>query len=423
MFARLGNFKHEPLDLTRPSIRLLEVLPGVTKTGHIRCRLRHATVDAEYSCLSYTWGPPDAGFVLLVNGKFLRVRKNLFDFLHVAQQQSAGLLLWIDAVCIDQDNTGERNHQVAQMGAIYRRAAEVIVWLGKDDLADLSLSAYWSRAWITQEIVLARKIKMFAGRTEIDPSSLENNFARIAHRFGRSEFHPISKERCLEDMPYKKVLDGNGERRGILAWLDALPDRKCQERRDKVYSLLAIASDGDAVKVDYASSEEVFMTNVLQATKRSLCLCSLPFLASRLEFPLSFFLRCKDLVFETTAVAKQVRFSRLTTKAGKSCDFSDNQSTRYELSIGSHRCYYVRRLYLLANVSTKGELFCGLIRGKVLHGLKIGFVEFERVGKDPCEFRLCLPAEMMLRLYNNMQTVEGYEQDRLCGRIGILTVQ
>jgi hypothetical protein len=36
----------------------------------------------------------------------------------------------IDAICIDQQNVKERNHQVQQMSAIYSTATEVIAWLG-----------------------------------------------------------------------------------------------------------------------------------------------------------------------------------------------------------------------------------------------------------------------------------------------------
>jgi Heterokaryon incompatibility protein (HET) len=38
--------------------------------------------------------------------------------------------IWIDALCIDQQNNSERNHQVRVMGKIYEMAIEVLVWLG-----------------------------------------------------------------------------------------------------------------------------------------------------------------------------------------------------------------------------------------------------------------------------------------------------
>ena len=39
---------------------------------------------------------------------------------------------WIDAICIQQSDVSERNHQVRMMGLIYKRAAFVLAWLGMD---------------------------------------------------------------------------------------------------------------------------------------------------------------------------------------------------------------------------------------------------------------------------------------------------
>ena len=49
------------------------------------------------------------------------------------------MTLWVDAICINQKNTPERNSQVRQMGTIYRRAKEVQVWLGEDNDIDSRL--------------------------------------------------------------------------------------------------------------------------------------------------------------------------------------------------------------------------------------------------------------------------------------------
>jgi len=73
---------------------------------------------------------------ILVNGRTFTVRQNLYEFLRVVQQRSAAGALdmlgpyWIHALSIDQTNTLERNHQVNQMGQIFRNAAAVHLWLG-----------------------------------------------------------------------------------------------------------------------------------------------------------------------------------------------------------------------------------------------------------------------------------------------------
>lgn len=42
-------------------------------------------------------------------------------------------MLWVDAVCIDQENFKERGEQVKIIKQIYTRAARVLVWLGPED--------------------------------------------------------------------------------------------------------------------------------------------------------------------------------------------------------------------------------------------------------------------------------------------------
>ncbi|KAK0611195.1 hypothetical protein B0T14DRAFT_529931 [Immersiella caudata] len=41
--------------------------------------------------------------------------------------------LWVDAICIDQANIRERNHQVRSMAAIFCEAQRVVVYLGEPE--------------------------------------------------------------------------------------------------------------------------------------------------------------------------------------------------------------------------------------------------------------------------------------------------
>ncbi|KAH7361167.1 hypothetical protein BKA66DRAFT_396649, partial [Pyrenochaeta sp. MPI-SDFR-AT-0127] len=45
----------------------------------------------------------------------------------------AKTLLWVDAICIDQNDLIERNHQVGLIGQIYSNATLVLTWGGKSD--------------------------------------------------------------------------------------------------------------------------------------------------------------------------------------------------------------------------------------------------------------------------------------------------
>jgi hypothetical protein len=128
-------FKHAPIDHQKSSIRLVTVLPDLSTEGYIRCSMRCTTTHARYTCLSYAWGEPKPKHLLLIDGQQFYVQKNLFDFLENTRGQTKykHVEYWIDALCIDQSNVAERNHQVAQMGMIYSKARYVIAWLGPLD--------------------------------------------------------------------------------------------------------------------------------------------------------------------------------------------------------------------------------------------------------------------------------------------------
>lgn len=131
-------FKHSRLDTNNPrAIRIVELLPSYNLRGDIRCELRHCTIDGktQYEALSYAWGSPEPKINILINGSnVLGVTKNCYDALFHLRRRFRRRALWVDAICIDQDendeSTRERNHQVKSMSVIYTLAKTVIIWLG-----------------------------------------------------------------------------------------------------------------------------------------------------------------------------------------------------------------------------------------------------------------------------------------------------
>ncbi|KAI1137587.1 HET-domain-containing protein [Hypoxylon sp. FL0543] len=104
----------------------------------------HVVVDmrSKYSALSYTWGHPvlekfedELSHAVICSGRRMPIGLNLNDaFQHMyVESDIAPPLLWVDALCINQRDLVERAEQVALMTSIYSNAANVIVWLGKDD--------------------------------------------------------------------------------------------------------------------------------------------------------------------------------------------------------------------------------------------------------------------------------------------------
>jgi hypothetical protein len=87
--------------------------------------------DIKYEALSYCWGDPELQGFILLNGNAASVTVNLTRALENIRLDHGTRVLWVDALCINQEDTTERNHQVKQMGAIYQKAERVVVWLGR----------------------------------------------------------------------------------------------------------------------------------------------------------------------------------------------------------------------------------------------------------------------------------------------------
>ena len=103
-------FVYEPLDENSSSIRLLTLLPGVRSDG-VQCLLEQYDFGSgpPYAALSYTWGPPNAGVVIEVNGRLFRIRQNLSDFLVQFRSSTTEQTLWVDAICIYSHQTATKH--------------------------------------------------------------------------------------------------------------------------------------------------------------------------------------------------------------------------------------------------------------------------------------------------------------------------
>jgi hypothetical protein len=118
------------------SIRLLELTRvhhgRGTFTGHLS--ITQLSKQPDYTALSYCWGEPSAGDpILLLDQQPLQIRASLWQALNEVMTRVETITLWIDQVCIDQDNESEKEQQVQLMSQIYRHARLVVGWLGTHD--------------------------------------------------------------------------------------------------------------------------------------------------------------------------------------------------------------------------------------------------------------------------------------------------
>ena len=117
------------------SFRLVSILPDGAATGdRIRCELQSTRLDEapSYEALSYTWGDPDFTMPIELDGDQFEVTMNLLLALHRLRSTDTKVVFWIDAICINQADNGERTQQVQQMRHIYANAQRVVIWLGDE---------------------------------------------------------------------------------------------------------------------------------------------------------------------------------------------------------------------------------------------------------------------------------------------------
>jgi hypothetical protein len=126
-----SGFVYEPLS-TPKSLRFIKVLPSL-KEGCIQVDIWESLETIPYRCLCYVWGYQTEKYPLLLNDQTMLVGKNLHEFLAVATQRFPGQAVWIDALCINQNNYTKKSAQVQQKGKVYKEATRVLGWLGKDD--------------------------------------------------------------------------------------------------------------------------------------------------------------------------------------------------------------------------------------------------------------------------------------------------
>jgi Heterokaryon incompatibility protein (HET) len=228
-----------PLE-TSTSIRLIDLELGEEDSDIIMSIDTYNLPDPpQYAALSYTWGNPlvypyvaeRPSRTVWIDKKPFLVTPNLYDALNhwrgwKLEIGTANTLLWIDAICINQDDLLERNHQVGLMGQIYSKAILVMTWVGTSDQAAWTAfklisrlkpivelwqskefkfayfhnsdelfertgvstvtpeewealisfyeRQYFSRAWIVQEIVLAKGALLMLGHNFIHWNDLIN---------------------------------------------------------------------------------------------------------------------------------------------------------------------------------------------------------------------------------------------------------
>ncbi|KAJ9143520.1 hypothetical protein NKR23_g6600 [Pleurostoma richardsiae] len=247
----------------------------------------------SYEALSYVWGLSTEGHTITLDDRGnIPVTDNLFAALRRLRNRDMRRVLWVDSLCINQQSIEERNEQVQMMGRIYNSATSVVVWLGdtevntpqpipdqelvSEEASDSELDAdeesngdkkpedplltwqkeilnrtlttasppWWTRAWVTQELVLAYDIRVAFGPIEVDWETFYSDMSSVwttVSKLGRL----ISLRQNRQYWQYEGSI---GETALLTRYCDAT------DLRDKVYSLLSLVKPAQAqlLKPNYA---------------------------------------------------------------------------------------------------------------------------------------------------------------------------
>ncbi|KAK7415746.1 hypothetical protein QQX98_005659 [Neonectria punicea] len=147
----------------------------------------------RYEALSYVWGDAGVSEYAQVEAEdsqaagqplaTLGIRPNLASALRHLRSTDATRVLWIDAICINQDDIPERNEQVKRMTNIYSLAHQVVAWLGEE--SNNSKHALATLRHVAQQLEATKSGRIIAAPDATEPSLWRNDHApshKLAYR-------------------------------------------------------------------------------------------------------------------------------------------------------------------------------------------------------------------------------------------------
>jgi hypothetical protein len=200
---RMESFKYSPLDHSFSEIRLVHLLPRWTREGShgIRCEMKTVSLAAcpEYIALSYTWGDSTRTSLLIIDNTISHITTSVQTALLHLQHETNTIILWIDQLCINQDDNVEKSKQVQLMKAIYQKALSVGVWLGP--AADESDQLIDVLSDVGEEACESRLMQMGLSQDERD-LEYKDSYNRLGKRLGKEPTIPLESMRSFVNRPY-----------------------------------------------------------------------------------------------------------------------------------------------------------------------------------------------------------------------------
>ena len=218
----------------------------------------HCTKQENYCVVSYVWGKMDPCKRLCGRN----INKNSF----VAFETAASIAkiheikwLWIDAVCILQDNDEDKQKEVGQMGKYYSNAKICIAIVDEltnvcslddnyvDTVNTIDNSCWIKRGWTLQELLLPKKVVFTSPCMRPDSFTVSALCLRqnILNEANKSKIVKLSNDRRIMD------LVENVNSFPVVCWMREMLGRDCKLKEDTMYCLLGLVTTEDVNEVQY----------------------------------------------------------------------------------------------------------------------------------------------------------------------------
>lgn len=310
-------------------IRVLHLKKGTSEMP-LEGSLRkvHLSDQHVYEPLSYTWEdydtvqPPDdepedyfhPALFLSATKHYLDLTSNCAKALYNVRKPTTDRTIWVDAICVNQDDPEERSHQVNLMKEIYARAFTVLVYLGRasmddDSSSDIAMSLlgqpdrlqvfsqldvhqatslkrlferpYFRRMWIVQEVALAKTIEFHCGSATTYVSKFAGNpLEAILGSRVTPPWLRHSKQTAMDISRYHAA----AQAKQILGLMFDTALCDCKDDRDRIFALLSLLnpSDREQLSVDYSLSTAQVYTGIALYLAKNGFLWGILMLAPRL---------------------------------------------------------------------------------------------------------------------------------------------
>ncbi|KAF4943603.1 hypothetical protein FGADI_13294 [Fusarium gaditjirri] len=195
-------FPYEPLK--SDELRLLHVKPGDTELIRVELITVKSRTSQRFWALSYVWGARENPATILLNDQPFSITKNLYNALYQYRRHvfdgydsDTKAMLWVDAICINQNDHVEKSIQVPRMSEIYGQCERVLAWLGPVESDEES-----------HVCGLAEKLKHFQSPADSASQDLtEDDRITAFMKTGRSD-----EAAAIEVEPVRKALRSIGHR-------------------------------------------------------------------------------------------------------------------------------------------------------------------------------------------------------------------